>query len=259
MPDYIAQALHKFKHPLVPKREDAPQKWDRPSYGAKLQFADPVKSPRLPASDIKQVQILVGTLLYYALAVDNPMLVALGDLDSEQTQGKQKTLNAITQLLNYAATNPNANIRYRKNDMVLHIHSSGSYLSAPKDRSRNGGHFFLSSHSPDTAKCTLNGPIHVIAKILCNVMGSATEVEIGASHTNGQEAIPICTALEEMGHPQPPTPMQVNNTTEVGFANSTIKQKRSKAIDMQFYWIQDRTKQRQFVIYWQPGSQNLQD
>ena len=62
-----------------------------------------------------------------------------------------------------------------------------------------------------------------------------------------------------MGHPQPTTPMQVNNTAAVCFANSTIKQKLSKATDMQFYWIQDRTKQGQFVIYWQPGSQNIRD
>jgi hypothetical protein len=53
--------------------------------------------------------------------------------------------------------------------------------------------------------------------------------------------------------------MQVDNTTSVGFANSTIKQKRSKAIDMRFYWLQDRSKQGQFIIYWRPGSQNLGD
>ena len=123
------------------------------------------------------------------------MLVTLGDFASEQTQGTQKIFNAITQLLNYTATHPNATIRYHKRDMVLHIHSDGSYLSALKARSRAGGHFFLYSYSPDPAKCTLNCPIHVIAKILRNVMGSASEKEIGASYTNRQEAIPICTAL----------------------------------------------------------------
>ena len=62
-----------------------------------------------------------------------------------------------------------------------------------------------------------------------------------------------------MGHPQPPTPMQLNNTTSVGFSNITIKQNHSKAIDMQFYWFQDRTKQGQLVIYWRPGNQNIGD
>ena len=75
------------------------------------------------------------------------MLVALGDLASEQTQGTQETLDAITQLINYAATHPNATICYRENDMVLHIHIDSSYVSYPKARIRAGRHFFLSLHS----------------------------------------------------------------------------------------------------------------
>jgi len=38
--------------------------------------------------------------------------------------------------------------------------------------------------------------------------------------------------LIEMGHPQPPTPLQTDNTTAVGIANDTIKQQYSKALDM---------------------------
>ena len=62
-----------------------------------------------------------------------------------------------------------------------------------------------------------------------------------------------------MGHPQPPTPMQAENTFSVGFANGTVKQKISKAIDIRFYWIQDWSKQGQFIIYWRPGTQNMVD
>ena len=53
--------------------------------------------------------------------------------------------------------------------------------------------------------------------------------------------------------------MQVDNTTAVGFANNTIKQKRSNAIDMRSYWIIDRTCQGQSNIYWAPVSTNLGD
>ena len=90
-------------------------------------------------------------------------------------------------------------------------------------------------------------------------MSSAAESEIGATFLNAKDALPIRTTLEELGHSQPPTPTQIDNTTEVGFANNTIKQKRSKAIDMCFYWIRDRTRQGQFKIYWGPGSTNHGD
>ena len=197
MPGYIAQALHKFKQPLMPKREDAPHKWNRPIYGAKQQFSETDDAgPLFPPPDIKHVQTVSGTLLYYALAVYNTMLVALGDLALEQTRVTQKTLYAITQLLNYAATHPDATVRYNRSGMVIRIHSDVSYLSVPKAHSRACSDFFLSSNSNYPATCTPNGPIHIIAKILCTVMGSAAEAEISASYTNGQESIPIRTVLE---------------------------------------------------------------
>jgi hypothetical protein len=56
--------------------------------------------------------------------------------------------------------------------------------------------------------------------------------------------------LEELGHPQPPTPMETDNTTATGYSNGTIKQKLTKAMDMRFYWIKDRVKQGQLNVYW---------
>ena len=112
---------------------------------------------------------------------------------------------------------------------------------------------------PSTTRTRLNGPIHSISQIMSNVMGSAAKSEIGAAYINGQEAVPIRTLLLELGHPQPSTPIQVDNSTADGFANNTIKQKQSKAIDMRFYWIRNHTRQGQFLIYWQLEITNLGD
>ena len=35
--------------------------------------------------------------------------------------------------------------------------------------------------------------------------------------------------------------------------------KQSKAIDMRFHWIRDRSNRNQFSVYWQPGSENRAD
>ena len=114
-------------------------------------------------------------------------------------------------------------------------------------------------YKPPTTRPRLNSPIHSIYRIMSNGMGLAAKSGIGATYINGQEAIPIRTLLLELGHPQPATPIQANNSTADRFANYTIKQKRSKAIDMRFYWIRDRTSHGQFLIYWQPGITNLGD
>ena len=62
-----------------------------------------------------------------------------------------------------------------------------------------------------------------------------------------------------MGHAQPPTPVQVDNSTALGIATRTIKQRKSKEMDMRFYWIRDRRNQDQFNIYWKHGSTNRGD
>ena len=76
---------------------------------------------------------------------------------------------------------------------------------------------------------------------------------------NSKDNLPIRTTLKELIHRQPPTPIQVDNIKSAVFANNTIKKKRSKAIDMRFYWIRDHTRQGQFKIYWAPGSNNIWD
>ena len=63
-------------------------------------------------------------------------------------------------------------------------------------------------------------------------MYSAAEAEIGALFLNFREAIPTRQVLEEMGHKQPPAPMQTDNTTAYGFVKNNISSKRLKSMDM---------------------------
>eukprot|EP00957_Ditylum_brightwellii_P165600 12606411-Ditylum_brightwellii.AAC.1 len=90
-------------------------------------------------------------------------------------------------------------------------------------------------------------------------MASAVEAELGALFENAKEAIAIRNALEEMGHPQPPTPIQVDNAVAHSIVKNNIRQCKSKAIDMRFYCVQDQIKQKQFIVYWEPGSNNKAD
>jgi hypothetical protein len=257
MPGYIEKALLRFQHSAPRKREHSPHRYIEPQYGAPIQYTDPVDTSQpLTPTEIKKLMEVIGTFLYYARAVDNTMLVALSTLAAAQTKGTAQTAEACTKLLNYAATHPNAVVRYKASDMILHIHSDASYLSEPQARSRVGGFFFLGN---GTENPPLNGALQVISQIMNNVLASAAEAEVGGLFINGQAACPIRTTLTELGHPQPPTIIVTDNECARGIANDTVKQKRSKAIDMRFYWIRDRVAQNQFKICWQKGSDNLAD
>jgi hypothetical protein len=259
MPGYVQATLHKFQHPLPNRQTDAPHSYNAPTYGVVNQTPLPLDtSEKLPPTEITRIQQVVGTLLFYARAVDSTLRVALGTIAAAQTKSTQATAEAVTQLLNYCASHPEATVRYHASDMVLHVHSDASYLTEPEARSRAGGHFFM-SNVPSASPTPHNGAVHTVCGILRHVMASASEAELGALFVNGKEATVLRQTLQDMGWPQPPTPMQTDNSTASGIVNHTVKQHKSRAMDMRFYWIRDRTDQKQFHIFWAPGNLNLGD
>ena len=88
MPKYVARELHKFKQALQTfhpdnKSEYSPHKYVEPNYGQKVQYAEPTDdAPKLDSVDINLIQKIVGTFLYYGIAVDNTILVALSTIAS---------------------------------------------------------------------------------------------------------------------------------------------------------------------------------
>ena len=190
-------------------------------------------------------------------AVDPTLLVSLNTILRQQSNPTRQTVATINQILNYVATNPEATIMYTPSDMILKAHTDVSYLSEPGAKSRFGGHFYMGKRP--ARSITTNGPVLNTASILRNIVSSAAEAEYGGMFMNARAALPLQQALIEMGYKQPTTPMQSDNDTTTGIANEIMKQKHSKKIDMRFHRIQDCVCQKQFVIYWEPGIDNLAD
>lgn len=124
------------------------------------------------------------------------------------------------------------------------------HLSASKARSRVGGYHFL-GNKPDFTKSLsdqrtfINHPFYVEASILKSVVSAASEAEVAGAYVNARTCIPHRITLMEMGHPQQQTPIEIDNTTAVGILTHTLVPKRSKAIDMRFFWLRDRENQQQ--------------
>jgi hypothetical protein len=105
----------------------------------------------------------------------------------------------------------------------------------------------------------LNGAIHITCTILKLVAASAAEAELGALFLNAQEAKVLWLTLNKLGHPQPPTPIHIDNTTTVGVVNNTIKRQRSRAMEMHYFWLLDGKTQKYFKFHYQPGQENMGD
>ena len=123
MPGYVERALQRFSHTRdVNQPSNSPHQYQLPAYGKKIQYADPPDaSPMLDAKTKTRIQGIIGVFLYYARAVDNTMLPALGTLATQQAAPTQRTMNAVIQFLNYAVANPDAVLRYHASDMILHV------------------------------------------------------------------------------------------------------------------------------------------
>ncbi len=128
-------------------------------------------------------------------------------------------MQRIQQFLNYAATKEPAVTTYRASDMVLAIHSNAGYLNEEGARSRVGGHHFLSENFATPSN---NGAIYNEASIIKSVMSSAAEAKIRALYINAQKGVKEHNILEEMGHTQPPTPVQTDNLTADGIINLRV-------------------------------------
>jgi hypothetical protein len=261
MPNYVNKALARFSHAKPSRPQHSPHAAKPIVYGPSTQFTDDADtSTPLTATQVTRLQQIVGTFLYYARAVDSSMLVALGSLAAAQTRATTNTNIAVTQFLDYAATHPNTSVRFTRSPMILNIHSDASYLSEPQSRSRIGGIFFFSSNKTSSSPLPpLNGAVHIVSVILKKRVSSVAEAEVAACFHNSREACELRTTLDFLGHPQPATPIQTDNQTAMGILTDTIKQKRSKAIDMNFYWLRDRVFDKEFDVYWQPGSANHAD
>eukprot|EP00804_Cyclotella_cryptica_P016363 CCRYP_009915-RA/>CCRYP_009915-RA protein AED:0.19 eAED:0.12 QI:0/0/0/1/0/0/2/0/920 len=260
MPRYIDKVLQRFQHPVPSSPQNGPYKPYPKKYGAAAQDPIPTDaSAPLRSDGQKRIQQIVGALLYYACAVDNTILLSLSAIASEQAHPTQLTQKRCQQLLDYCASHPDAVVRFQASDMVLNIHSDASYLSESNACSWNAGHFFLGSVPIDKTPITLNGAIYVFCGILKFVVASAAEAELRALFLNCKEGKILRLVLQELGHPQPPTPTHCDNETATGIANNTIKKQRSCSMEMRFFWVTDQVNRRHFQVRWHPGQENLAD
>jgi hypothetical protein len=258
MPHVIPKLLACLDVEKLPQATNNPTSYVQPTYGAKVQLAEKEdKSPLLPPDRTTRVQSIIGSLSYYATAVDSTMLAPVTMLSLDQAHPTEETERAADQLLQYAATWPSAIITFHPSDMVLKVITDATYPSERGARSRAAGYHHLGNS--DNKDQWINGAISVMSKQINVVTSSAYESEIGGAWMNTVASPPETRTLELLGHNQPPTEIISDNKVAVAIANGTAKQRLSKPIDMRFHWLVDRTQQKQFKVVWRAGINNLAD
>jgi hypothetical protein len=77
------------------------------------------------------------------------------------------------------------------------------------------------------------------------VVASVAETELAGGFQIAQAAVHF---RSDLGYPQPPTLLRMDNTVAIGIATESINAKRSKSMDVRFFWVIDRVRRAQFVV-----------
>ncbi len=235
MPGDVTRALTRFQHPPPVKSQDQPYLHAKPNYGAKTQHATAEDTtPPLDKAGKKFIQEVCEVFLFLAYRVDGGLLPALSALAYQQANPTEQLLALCKQFLDYMASQDKAVLTYKASDMVLVIRSNASYLSKPKACSSVGGHVFMAGRDNIP---TNDGAVLNISQIIRAVMSPAMEAELGPLFINAKTAISMHHTLEELGHPQPPTPIQTDNKTAHDLPTNKIMPKALKAMDMHFHCL----------------------
>eukprot|EP00804_Cyclotella_cryptica_P012662 CCRYP_016930-RA/>CCRYP_016930-RA protein AED:0.29 eAED:0.23 QI:0/0/0/1/0/0/2/0/396 len=123
------------------------------------------------------------------------------------TQQSAPTQNTITPVPRLCHDTPR-----RHDNLSLQQHDPGPQrrpIYRKQSTQPGWGHFSYEK----TIRPRNNGAILTLAQIIKPVMSSAAEAELGALYINARETIPQRHLLNELGHPQPPTPIQIDNST----------------------------------------------
>ncbi len=91
MPGYIKIKLQEYKHIMPKKLQMCPYLPEPNKFGTEAQAPLPNDStPKLDKNGIKHVQTVVGSILYYAQAVDMTVLIALSSIGVKQMKATGK-------------------------------------------------------------------------------------------------------------------------------------------------------------------------
>jgi hypothetical protein len=127
MPGYVKNELQELGHIKPKNPQTYPYSPEPKKFGTEAQAPLPTDiSPKLDAKGIKSVQQIVGSILYYARAINMTVLKALSSIAVEQTKASDKTIARCTQLLDYLSHSADAKVCFHASNMILNIHSNAS-------------------------------------------------------------------------------------------------------------------------------------
>jgi hypothetical protein len=260
MPGYVAKSLERFHVVRGPTRVDSPMRHTerRNTRGPQRAHEADTSAPGTPA-DTERLQQIVGTYLYLARCVDGLATIAINTLSSAQSRPTAQVMQDADLLLQYFAWHQDPSLTFYASDMHLFAHTDASFAGESAARSRIGAAYMIGDYPVAPALPTPRHPFLVTSVILPVVAANVAEAEYGGGFHCAQRAVSLRNILHAFGYPQRATHIITDNAVADGIANDTVKQKRSRSMDISYHWLRDQVRLGRFQVHWERGTTNLAD
>ena len=90
------------------------------------------------------------------------MLHAINELEIATTKGTEATLASAKYFINYATSNPDAELYYQDSEIIIRVDSYGAYMVCPQVCITSGGYHFLRNKY----RSLLNAPIFLLENVI---------------------------------------------------------------------------------------------
>jgi hypothetical protein len=104
------QTTQQYKHTIPTKPQHCPYIPQPRQCGSNAQCLLPLDTSPLLDADIKHIQWVIGSILYYTQAVDLTVMMALSTTTSRQAHSTKYTMQKTNQLLDYLASHLDATV-----------------------------------------------------------------------------------------------------------------------------------------------------
>jgi len=223
-----------------------------------MEYATPVKVPILKGekakTEKKKLSLqrnTVGSLLYASTKTRPDIAYGVNYTSRFVENPMEENINDVKHILKYLKGNINEGIEYKKNGniKVLEAFSDADFAGDSETRKSTSGYIIFFA----------GGPISWCSRKQSLIAQSTTEAEYVAAAECCKELVYLKSLLEELLNDKIEIHLNMDSQSAMMLIKNGIINKRSKHIEVKFYYIHDLVKKGTIVLKYCPTTEMLAD
>ncbi|CAK1579746.1 unnamed protein product [Parnassius mnemosyne] len=191
---------------------------------------------------------LIGSLLFLCSVSRPDISFAVNVLSRYVNNPSQQHVNAVKRIVRYLINTKDLCIKYGESDGLI-CYSDSDYASDVDTRKSTTGNIFMMN----------GGPITWSSQKQKTIALSTTEAEFVAACEAAKEMIWLRQLMLDLGENCKCVTMFIDNQSAIKLINNPIYHKRTKHIDVKYYFIREKVELGMIKINYVPSKDQLAD